>query len=67
MESDTTKAVNQQDKKEPLPFPETDYSPGLQRTLKEKFDKGEIDTVDRGEFLKLLDRSAPPEEPDQAS
>lgn len=25
------------------PFPETDFSPALQRTLKRKFDAGEID------------------------
>lgn len=44
------------------PFPETDYSPALQRTLRRKFeeaeDGGELDSVDRDEFLKMLGKTA---------
>ena len=46
--------------KGPLPFPESGYSPALQRTLKEKFDKGELGGVDKEEFLKLLGKTTQP-------
>ena len=40
-----------------LPFPDTGYSPALQRTLKEKFDKGNIGGMDKAEFLKQLGKT----------
>lgn len=46
-----------------LPFPETDFSPTLQRTLMRKFDAGENPGIDRDEFFKLLGRVAEPEQP----
>ncbi len=44
------------------PFPETGYSPALQRTLKEKFDRGENPSVDKETFFKALGRAAHPKE-----
>ncbi len=47
------------------PFPETGYSPALQRTLKRKFDEadagGELDSVDREEFFRMLGKTAEPD------
>lgn len=50
----------QQDAGATPPFPESGYSIALQRTLKEKFDKGDIGGVDKEKFLKLLGKSAQP-------
>ena len=33
-----------------LPYPDSDWSPALQRTIKRKLDKGEIDEVDADVF-----------------
>ncbi len=46
-----------------LPFPETGYSPALQRTLQEKFNQGDIGGMDKAEFLKQLGQTAKPEQP----
>ena len=43
-----------------LPFPDSGYSPALQRTLKAKFDQGDIGGMDKAEFLKQLGRTAEP-------
>ena len=52
-----------------MPFPETGYSPALQRTLKEKFDRGENPSVDRDKFFGSIKRSVkadpPCEQPDE--
>lgn len=40
-----------------LPFPETGYSPALQRTLKEKFDRGENPSVDRNTLFGAIERA----------
>lgn len=43
------------------PFPETDYSPAMQRTLKRKFDEadatGDVESVDREDFFRALDKT----------
>ena len=50
------------------PFPETDYPPALQRTLKAKFDRGENPSVDKDKFLGAVRRATPPTQPpDQSS
>lgn len=55
---------------EALPFPDKDISPTLQRLLKRKFDEadagGELETVDKDEFFKLLGRTAEGEEADSS-
>ena len=51
--------------KEDLPFPETDFSPALQRTIKERFDQGDLGGVDKEEFLKLLGKTAQPQPRDE--
>lgn len=33
-----------------LPYPDSDWSPALQRTIKRKLDNGEIDEVDASVF-----------------
>lgn len=43
---------------EDLPFPETGLSPALQRTIKEKLDRGELDEVDMAAFEKNLRKLA---------
>lgn len=45
------------------PYPETGYSPTLQRTLKEKFEKGEIGGIDKKTFLKQLGQTVKIEPP----
>lgn len=47
---------------EELPYPETDFSPALQRTLQRKLENGEMDEVDRKEFFKLLGQMAEPQD-----
>lgn len=46
---------------EEAPYPETDYSPALQRTLRRKFEEadagGELDAVDREEFMQMLGKT----------
>lgn len=39
---------------EQLPYPDSDWSPALQRTIKNKLDKGEIDEVDSGVFYGMM-------------
>lgn len=48
-----------------LPFPETDFSPALQRTIKERLDRGDLGGVDKEKFLKLLGKTAQPLQPDE--
>ena len=50
-----------------LPFPETDFSPALQRTIKERFDRGDLGGVSKDEFFRLLGRTARPERPAEES
>lgn len=45
------------------PFPGSGFTPGLQRTLKDKLDRGEINEVDEDAFLGSMQRAAPPESP----
>ncbi len=49
-----------------LPFPDSDFSPALQRTLRRKFKEaeegGELEAVDREAFFKALGHSAKPAE-----
>ena len=45
------------------PYPRTGYSPALQRTLKAKFDKGEVGGVDKKKFFRQLGKTAKPEQP----
>lgn len=47
-----------------LPYPESDLSPHLQRTIKRKIESGEDEGVDPDEFSKLLGRMTPPEQSD---
>lgn len=49
---------------EERPFPETDFPPALQRTLKEKFDRGENPVIDRDVFFGALKQATPPSPPD---
>ena len=49
------------------PFPNTDYPPALQRTLKEKFDRGENPSVDRDAFFKGVGRATRPTQPPDRS
>lgn len=49
------------------PFPETDYPPSLQRTLKEKFDRGENPVIDKNVFRKAVEQATPPPKPDDQS
>ncbi len=44
-----------------LPFPETDFSPTLQRTIKERFDRGDLGGVEKEKFFRLLGKTAQPE------
>ncbi len=37
-----------------LPYPDSDWSPALQRTIKRKLDKGEIDEVDANVFYGMM-------------
>ncbi len=52
-------------KGESLPFPETDFSPALQRTIKDRFDRGDLGGVDKEKFIKLLGKTAQPEPRDE--
>lgn len=46
-----------------LPFPDKDISPGLQHTLKRKFESGEEESVDRDAFFGMLGQAVtPPDE-----
>lgn len=41
-----------------LPFPETDLSPTLQRTIAQKLADGQDDPIDSGDFLTLLEKAS---------
>lgn len=55
-----TRKANGRSPKDDLPYPESGYLPALQRTLKEKFDKGDRGGIDKEEFLKQLGKTAEP-------
>ncbi len=40
----------------PLPYPDSDLSPALQRTIRHKLDAGEDEAVDREEFERAIRR-----------
>lgn len=46
-----------------LPFPDKDISPALQHMLKRKFESGEVESVDKGEFFNLLGRAVSGDDP----
>ena len=53
-----------------LPYPDSDLSPGLQKTIYDKIQRGEIDEVDADDFFGIMQRAAPqtqPELDDEAS
>lgn len=41
-----------------LPFPDKDISPALQRTLKQKFDRGENDAIPRKDWDRTMRRAS---------
>ena len=47
------------------PYPDTDFSPALQRTIKRKIESGEDTGMEREEFFRLLGRISEPQESDQ--
>ncbi len=48
-----------------LPYPDSDFSPQLQLTIKRKIESGDDTGMDREEFFKLLRRISEPQESDQ--
>jgi hypothetical protein len=44
-----------------LPFPDSGFTPDLQRTLKRKLESGEVDEVDEDAFFGSMGRAVPPE------
>ena len=48
-----------------LPYPDTDFSPAVQRAIQRKIESGEDEGIDRDEFFRLLGKVAQPQEPDQ--
>ena len=65
----TVGTMAENDKDRETPYPESGFSPALQRTLKAKFDRAEedpstLDAVDRDEFFKLLGKTTRPEQHD---
>lgn len=48
-----------------LPYPDSDLSPGLQQTIKDKIDRGEVDEVDADAFFDIMRRGAPQVPPEQ--
>ena len=52
---------------EDLPYPDSDLSPALQRTIKRKIDAGEIDEVDAETFFGVMRQLSEPEQADEES
>lgn len=61
----TPKQDTHEDENVGLPYPDTDFSPQLQLTIKRKIESGEDTSMDREEFLRLLGRVANLQESDQ--
>ncbi len=63
----TPKQDTHEDESVPLPYPDSDFSPQLQLTIKRKIESGEDTGMDREEFFRLLGRVAEPQEPSPES
>ena len=61
----TPKQDTHEDESVQLPYPDTDFSPRLQLTIKRKIESGEDTGMSREEFFKLLGRISEPQESDQ--
>ena len=48
-------------KRQDLPYPDSDLLPALQRTIRDKIERGEIDEVDESAFISVLTRTLPQE------
>ena len=48
------KTPKKQANEEPPPYPDSDWPPALQHTIKRKLEKGEIDEVDADVFYGLM-------------
>ena len=42
------------DPPQPLPYPDSDWLPGLQKTIQQKLEKGELDEVDADVFHGMM-------------
>ncbi len=61
----TPKQDTHEDESVQFPYPDTDFSPQLQLTIKRKIESGDDTGMDRDEFFKLLGRISEPQESDQ--
>ena len=61
----TLKRDTHEDESVQLPYPDSDFSPQLQLTIKRKIENGEDTGMDRDEFFRLLGRITEPQESDQ--
>ena len=52
-------------REDPLPYPETEFSPGVQRAMKRKIESGEDPGIDRDEFFRIFGRIGKLQESDQ--
>ena len=48
-----------------LPFPDTEFSPGVQRAIERKIESGEDPGIDRDEFFRIFERIGKLQESDQ--